>query len=289
MSPHPDGSFTLALNYPLPYQEILLELGNIFYTSIYANKALYLELDLKKIKAAKSMQFDGAEVRYLGADGPMNEYLNNFILYKTSEKLEFYDKIGKLMQFSRAAPDSTSRMYHTLYDSLAQIEDSYITANPSPYSWIISNERMSDYYLHICSAYLGKSMSDSLWEKIKQHKPYLVSIGSAEFYIYLNTYVTALPGNSNSIDRSIQRLDSLFPPAKADLLKLRLSTGTDMEEKKSAMADILGSMKTPWCITIEKTQYKLTVDKVTEINKLLAASAGGAPHTSFGDPLIHTS
>jgi thiol-disulfide isomerase/thioredoxin len=62
-----------------------------------------------------------------------------------------------------------------------------------------------------------------------------------------------------------------------------------MEEKKSAIAHILSSMKTPWCITIEKTQYNVTTGKVDEINKLLTHSADGAPHTSFGDPLIHTS
>jgi hypothetical protein len=117
VSPQPDGSFTLALDYPLPYQQILFELGNTFYTAIYANKALCLELDMKKKK-----------VRYLSADGPMNEYLNNFIGYKESEKLELYDKIGKLMQSFQTAPDSKAQAYHTLYDSL--------TAH-----------RLSDYYL----------------------------------------------------------------------------------------------------------------------------------------------
>jgi hypothetical protein len=42
-------------------------------------------------------------------------------------------------------------------------------------------------------------MSDSLWEKVKKYKPCLISIGSAEFYVYLTTYISSLSGDSNSI------------------------------------------------------------------------------------------
>ncbi|HMI61859.1 MAG TPA: TlpA disulfide reductase family protein [Puia sp.] len=348
VSPQPDGSFTLVLDYPLPYQQIWLTVGNLFYAGIYANKDLYLELDTKKIRAAKGVQFNGDGVRYLGADGPLNEYLNNYVLYKRPEKLQLSSKISALMRAFRAPRDSILVEYSRVNDSLKEIEDSYSTANPSPYSWILRNERMSDYYGQLCVVYLGKTMDDSLWEKIKQHKSYLVSNSGSGFYNYMNMYVSTLPGGGvstswkdvaalpnlsasertlldslrdseklqpadpyttenikkwnrqlqpriqkivlmRSIDKNIQRLDSAFPPAKADFLKLRLNSSTDLDEQKAGMEHILGSIQTPWCIAVEKEQYKRAVGKIDEINKALATSAGSSPDTSFGNPLIQTS
>jgi hypothetical protein len=146
LSPQPDGSFTLVLDYPLPYQQIWVKVGDLFFAGIYANKDLYLELDMKKIKVAKGVQFNGDGVRYLGADGPLNEYLNNFVLYKRSEQQQLSGKMMVLMQSFRTASDSILREYNRLFDSLAAIEESYVSANPSPYGWILRNERMSDYY-----------------------------------------------------------------------------------------------------------------------------------------------
>lgn len=217
-----------------------------------------------------------------------------------------------------------------------------------PYSWVLQNERMSDYYGGLCTHYWGRTMSDSLWKKIKQHKSYLVSNSGALFYNYMSIYLSALPSGSvatswkdvavlpglnatertvidslrdsekmqpadpytaenikkwtrqlqpgiqkialmRSIDRNIQRIDSAFPPAKADFLKLQLNISTDVEDQKAGMEHILGSMQTSWCISVEKEQYKRAVDKIDEINKALAGSAGGSSYASFGNPLIHTS
>jgi thiol-disulfide isomerase/thioredoxin len=349
VSPQPDGSFTLVLDYPLPYQQIWIEVGNFFYAGIYANKDLYLELDMNKIKAAKGVQFNGDGVRYLGTDGSLNEYLNNFMLYKRPEQLELSGKTWGLIQSYWTTRDSSKLLaYNKVFDSLTEIEDSYVAANPSPYSWILRNERMSNYYGLLCFAYSGKTMSDSLWKKIKQHKSYLVSNSGTSFYNYLSGYLTFLPGSRvstgwkdvallpnlddtekalidslkegekkqpadpytpentkkwilklqpriqkialmRSIEKSIQRIDSAFPSAKADFLKLRLNTSTDVNEQKIAMEHILGSMHTSWCIKEEKEQYKRAVDKIDEINKSLADSAGGSLYTSFGNPLIQTS
>jgi thiol-disulfide isomerase/thioredoxin len=178
-----------------------------------------------------------------------------------------------------------------LYDSLGSIQAQYIAANPSPYSWMLENERMSEFYGQICTKYWGKTMNDVLWQKIKQHKPFLVSNSGSTFYGYLTNYVEYIPGQKGSkasIDRTVQRLDSLFPPAKADYLKLRLNTSTDVSEQKQAWEEIAGSMKTAWCISVEKKEWERTNAKLDEINQTLASSTGGTALASFGKPMLET-
>jgi len=295
----PDGSFSLDLDYAFPYQQIWFGVGDFFYAGLYANKDLYLELDMKKIKAAKEVNFNGEGVHYLGTDGPLNVYMNNYVLYKRDDQLRLYGNINTLLHSSQTPVGDWLSDYNRLSDSLKKIQDDYVSANPSPYGWILENERMSDYYAQICPNYWGKTMDDTLWQKMNMQKSYLVSNSSSQLYNYMTTYISNLPGDKRpsmqkfllmqSLDKSIQRIDSLFSPAKADFLKLRLSTSKDVNEQKTSLEHILRSMHTDWCVAVEKREYQRTVDKVDEINKTLARSVGGTQHTSFGKPLIETS
>jgi thiol-disulfide isomerase/thioredoxin len=187
-----DGSFSLNLDYAFPYQQIFLGIGELFYAGLYANKGLYVELDIKKIKEAKEVHFNGNGVRYLGPDGSLNVYLNNFVLYRRSEQQQFSREMNLIRPSD--SPVAAFSEYNKLYDSIKRIQESYIAINPSPYSWILENERLSDYYGKILVTYRGKVLDDSLWQKIKQHKAYLISNDGALFYTYLRYYISFLPG-----------------------------------------------------------------------------------------------
>lgn len=298
-APGADGSFSLVLDYPFPYQQIWLAVGDLFYAGIYVNDGLQLELDMAKIKPANGVQFNGVGVRYLGADGPLNEYLNNFVLFRRPEQLDLNGKAMTLLQTFRTAPDSAFRESRLCFDSLKMIGDDYIAKNPSPYGWIIGNEMLSDYYGQLCIAHMGKRMDDALWTKISQHKSYLISNSGSSFYNYLNMYLGTLPGAPmgavpkdevliRRLDVNMHRLDSLFPPAKADFLKLRLATSTDVDEQKTVLEHTVGTMHTPWCITVEKDQYHKALEKIDEINKTFAESRRDVPKTGLGDPLFET-
>lgn len=190
----PDGSFAITLDYALPYQQIWFGVGELFYTGLYASKGLHLELDIQKIKAAKEVNFNGDGVRYLGEDGPLNTYCNNYILYKRPEQLALSSKIYALARPSANVTDSLLPAYNKLFDSLKRIEEEYIAANPSPYGWLLQNERMSDYYGLMCIMYWNKTMDDSIWQQLKLHKSYAVSNNSADYYRYLATYIQTRPG-----------------------------------------------------------------------------------------------
>jgi thiol-disulfide isomerase/thioredoxin len=287
----PDGSFTLELDYALPYQQIWLSVGDAYYAGLYANTDLYVELDMQKIKTVKDGVFmNGDGVRYLGTDGPLNLYMNNYVLFRRPEQQDLNGKMNTVMM-SRAPADSAITVLDALNDSLGRIQAAYIAANPSTFGWIPENERMSDYYGHICTKYWGKTMDDAHWQKVKQYKSFLVTNSGTMFYSYLTSYVTYMPGEKGSkttTDRTIHRLDSLFPPAKADYLKFRLNTSTDVGEQKAALEKVLGSMQTGWCKTVEKKEWERTSAMLDEINQTLARSTGGTAQNSFGKPMIET-
>jgi thiol-disulfide isomerase/thioredoxin len=276
----PDGSFSLQLDYALPYQQIWFSVGEVFYAGLCANTDLYLELDMSKITAANEVFCNGDGVTYGGTDGPLNVYLNNYVLYKRSDQLRLSGNIMTLSS-SRSRNDSVVQAYNTLFDSAKQIEDSYIAANPSPYGWILENERLSDYYGDICIRHWGRTMAPEIWQQVRQHKSYIVSNSGTLFYKYLATYIGHMPGGTPpSIDRSIQRIDSLFQPAKADYLKLRLGESTDIGEQKTALESTLNSMHTDWCIAVTKKEWKRTAAKLDEINKTLASSAASSANST---------
>jgi thiol-disulfide isomerase/thioredoxin len=87
----------------------------------------------------------------------------------------------------------------------------------------------------------------------------------------------------------IERTDSLFPPAKADFLKMRMNPSQDINDQKSGLEHILSSMHTTWCSAVLKNEYKKTCGKIDEINTILARSVGETQATTFGTPLLKTS
>jgi thiol-disulfide isomerase/thioredoxin len=232
----------------------------------------------------------------------MNKYLNDYILYRKPEQDDLNARVFTLIGSSRANPDSMLPRYNILFDSIKGIQESYTTANPSPFSWMLTNERMSDYYGQLCTAYWYKTMKDSLWQKVKQHKSYLLSNSGVAFYNYMAIHVRFLPGSKvtppqpetaearliREFDNSIRKLDSVFPTAEADFLKLRLDISTDANDQKTGAERILASMRTSWCIAAERKQYQQLVAKVDDINRSLARTASGPTYAALGNPVIQT-
>jgi len=343
-----DGSFTLQMEYALPYQQVWIGVGDYFYAALYANKDLYLELDMKKIMAAKEVSYNGPGVHWMGTDAPLNVYLNNYILYKRQEQLALSGKLGELTVDTSRTTAQKRQMTDSIFALYKNIQDSYTAANPSPYGWLLENERLSDYYSQLCIRYWGQNMDTELWEKIKQHKSYLLSNNGAFFYNYMAIYLMALPANRlsvnwkdvallpgldaseqllidslragekmqpalpyteenmkawsrqlqpriqkirllRSLSNNIHTADSLFPPAKADFVKLRFNDSRDVNEQKLALEILLRSMHTPWCMAVAKNEYGRTEQKINEINKALAAESGSTTETPFGKPLLQTS
>jgi len=91
-----DGTFKLELDYAFSYQQIWLNVGELFYAGLYANSDLYVELDADILKSEKGIYFNGPGIKYLGTDGELNTNLNNHVLYKRKQQLDLNGVISKL-------------------------------------------------------------------------------------------------------------------------------------------------------------------------------------------------
>ncbi len=339
-----DGSFQLELDYPLPYQQIWVHFGELFYTGLYANKQLHVELDVPKLKAAgKELAFKADGVRYLGEDGPLNEYMNESILFKRAERLALSARVQQVRPSQHPVANELLAALTPIADSLKTIQAEFVAAHPSPYGWLLENERLSEFYSQVCLYYRGHLMEPALFDQIKAHKTYLRSNSSMLFYLYLGYYFRHLTANrarvrwqdvarlsdlteeekivldslrttetlspapahhaqwtkqleprmgkmyqNRRIAQGIRLLDSLYSPAKADIMKLQLNDSKDIAEQKAALEQILPSISTGWCKVIAQKEYARSVEQVASVNRALATSGNSPTAAGFGSPLQQT-
>ena len=86
-----DGSFELKIDNAFPYQQIWINIEDLFYTGVYANTDLFIELDAAILK--NKTYFNGPGIKYMGQDGLLNEYINNNRLFKPDEKSKIDSQI----------------------------------------------------------------------------------------------------------------------------------------------------------------------------------------------------
>jgi thiol-disulfide isomerase/thioredoxin len=194
-----DGTFEVQLDYSFPYQQIWIQVGDLFYTGVYANKDLFIELDANKIKSQKEIMFNGEGVKYLGTDGDLNTFVNNHILFQRDKQLDLDSKLQRLGIGQKLTYDVFLTKYDSLYAQLFAIDSIFQQENPSEYGWIIKNERRSNYLADLCTESWGKEMNPALWEKVKNHKSYFVSNEGMLFYKYILIYVNILVENKVNI------------------------------------------------------------------------------------------
>lgn len=347
-----DGSFTLVLDYPFPYQQVWFSLGEMFYAELMVHKDLYIELDIKKLEALKESSFNTDGVSYLGSDGPLTTYLNNYILYRRPQQQALSKQLSALLHAKIRPKEFPMAAYDKVYEGIWQIARDYISENPSPYNWLLENEVMSGYYSDIIPFYWSGTMNDSLWDKIKRHKTYLVSNNGSSFYNYLTAYVQFLPSGRNSVSwmdvdglpdlepfekavidslktyasldsakrmapftsentlkwskmlspriskilfkkslaSSIRRLDSLFTPAKADFLKIKLVEKTNLAEQKQSMEYIIAGIHTEWSKKVAQLEYEKILAHFNEAQQVLKNSTDIKNSSiGFGIPILQTS
>lgn len=188
-----DGSFQINIASRFPFQQIWFSIGDYFYAALIVNTELHIEPDLQKIKASgKCLYFNGDGVKYFGTDGALTDYYNNFFSYRHDEKVALKDRVFPL--FQQQKPDSCQLVIDSIYQALKEIVDDYITHNPSPHAWLLEHEHLNECYTNLSVLYWFRTMPDSLFEKIKRHKTYVVTNNSSIFYRQLSVYLRNRPG-----------------------------------------------------------------------------------------------
>ena len=201
-----DGNFTLELETSLPYQQIWLRIGKEkFYAGIYAHSDLFIEIDWQKT-SPNGIYMIGDGVKYLGSDGELNTYMNKSILFKKDFKDSLsYALADYIVGKKQITPyDKFIVIYDNLFYETKKIDSAFINNNPSKYSWIVDNERLSDYYKGICSkSRILQKGGIGIWRKVIKHKSYITSGDGIVFYKQLHSLISnneCYPRNSHDID-----------------------------------------------------------------------------------------
>ncbi len=215
---NPDGTFELELDYAFPFQQIWISAGRLFYAGIYANKDLFIELDAEKLISEKGVQYNGPGIKYLGTDGELNNYMNNHVLFKREKQLELSKAISLVKRDRKLDYDVFIAKYDSLYSILHELDNEFINQNPSDFSWLLINERQSDYYADLCVKHWGKNMSPELFEQVNAHKPYLNSNNGMGFYNYLFTYLSV--NSRRRADKKLSEYKSYSQLGKSDIALL---------------------------------------------------------------------
>jgi thiol-disulfide isomerase/thioredoxin len=280
-----DGTFIFRLDYALPYQQIWLTVGNYFYTGLYANTDLVLELDLTKLKK-QGVQFYGDGVKYEGTDGQLNDFMNRAIVYNRPQQLSLSQKTNSL-QTNKA---DYLKSLDSLFAEQKKINDDFLKLNPSPYSWILDNELTSDYYakvLHYAMQKAGAEPAD--WGKMQAHKIYLVSNSGIMFINSLYTYSRYFKlhtFNDSDFLKETRGLDSLFGSARADLLKMQMHS-ENAEENKAILDYLISSIQSRWCKAILSKKYQESVVRVQNVNNILKQAIVINPDSTLGTPVAY--
>ncbi|UOK41702.1 MULTISPECIES: TlpA family protein disulfide reductase [Flavobacterium] len=284
-----DGTFEIKLDHALPYQQIWLSVGELFYTGLYANKDLYIELDAQILKSQKEAMFNGPGVKFLGKDGAFNAYMNNHILYIREKYFELSKGISELSSKKLEVPIYVKK-YDSIYTAINKLDDEFIKQNPSNFSWMIKNESQSEYYGGLCVYFWSKQMPAELFEKMKNHKAYLTSNNGMLFYNYFLTYLETSgnkkkpAGIARATTEKIKMLDSLFAPSKSDFLKIKFMS-KDPIEQKEILETVLPSIKTDWCKTLIQDSYSTTLEKLASLNKTLKESKPIVSDSKLDQPI----
>lgn len=80
----------------------------------------------------------------------MNTYLNDHVLFKRKKQLELSASLSKLKRDRKIDYDVFVSKFDSLYSKFQEIDNEFIKQNPSEFSWILVNERQSDYYGDLC-------------------------------------------------------------------------------------------------------------------------------------------
>lgn len=194
-----DGTFELKLDNAFPMQNIYLYVQPFFSASIYANSDLYIELDYNKIKDDGTIDSFGDGVNYLGTDGEMNLYMNKFGKYRANFMNDFTKELNKIRFNNQLPYDEFKTKYDQVYQNMEISDNKFVNENPSQYSWIIEDKRLSGYYsIILIKHWYGKEIDNELWNRIKNYKCYLSTPDDIYFYYTLYIYI------NNMSDRNIK-------------------------------------------------------------------------------------
>lgn len=190
LAPDAEGKVSYTLPEPFRYQQIWFSVGEYYYGQLTVDQGLDIDIQLSALKLA-SDKYASPSVHFAGPDGAMNKFMNDYIVFRNKyrDTGEFPDPREVMMDRVITPAEKVSKL-RPIYQAQAAMEQQFLKENPSPYGWILENERLSDFYGSVCVAHWGKEMAPELMKEVLEHEPKLISNdGASNYYGYLQTFL----------------------------------------------------------------------------------------------------
>jgi thiol-disulfide isomerase/thioredoxin len=268
---NPDGSFEIKLTQALPYQQLWLRLPFTFMEIVLC-QGLNIEGDLKhlrEISQQKKKQNDYArfpdyELVFSGPDAEINYLKNKFNDFEPDNKEQIdLDREG-FRDFSQDLPTRLNALKEA-NEKLESLEKQFLALNPSKYGWMLSNERLSEYYGNMFVCFWGKEIpEDETFEAAWRHQPALVSNDGTAYYRYLSM-LYGLTHSKNPLEK-IKEMG--FSSRKKDIVTM-MGGGPQLEDRKSYLDNALPQVSSLWVKQKMQNDHAEATKQVQEINQRL--------------------
>lgn len=181
-----DGSFVLPLDYALPYQSIFIRLGEKSFVGMVAHTDLHLVIDLQAVKAEQDSFY-----RYEGTDAALNRYMESYHAYAREERQALDQQKWQISR--QATPQERIAQLGEIYRDFQEIDAAFVAEHPSPYSWIIAEERLAEKYGDTFISFWGKERDEGLLAEALAYQPKLLSNYGNFYYRYLYNMLSNPP------------------------------------------------------------------------------------------------
>ena len=143
-----NGEFTISGDKLKDFNQVWLQVGDLYYGELLVSKELIIELDVSELRNI-GVYFYGEGVKFSGIDGTVNKMVNKWILYEDNEIPNFGHKINNIPSYKT----QKEKIHHldSLFNELEFIEHKFIEENPLFPSWILLEKRLSSYYSQLFS------------------------------------------------------------------------------------------------------------------------------------------
>jgi thiol-disulfide isomerase/thioredoxin len=274
----PDGTFEIKLSYLEPYQQIWLNIGNIYFSEIIANKDLHIETDIALLKQ-DTFEFWGKGVTFSGSDAAINEMVNRFYF-------ENRDQINEIQSGVMAVKKEVSMRYPKMQEAdkaLANLEKEFLSVHPCADGWLLANARKADYYADILALHYqtDTQMEGSLLQELLAFQPAVVDNAGITFYKNLGFYLERF--SKRGILEGIDYAG--ISPRKAELV-LMTNGSRYPEEVETYFKNIANRLNSSWVKSSVEQELKRNQVIIDQINtEIINATVPTGGISELGQPV----
>ncbi|MDB4778336.1 hypothetical protein OAG68_02655, partial [bacterium] len=180
-----DGSFRIAMDSPIPYQDIYLRVGDCYSTGLIVKDGMHLELNWEKLQASSVQLGVGDGVKYSGNDAAMNQFLCEYRVSSLEAMTKERDRVFEASRMQRLPADELLVVLNDVLEKGRERNKEYLANQPESvqgFAWMLEEESLNSYYGDVLIGFIGREIPDEVWQECISHQPVMLSASSVSYY-----------------------------------------------------------------------------------------------------------